>query len=102
MRVLFTVLLMLFVFTANHVAVAFEHCDDPACAVSVSGAEKKNDDKKDMAAAHCSVVCHLTAAMPQHATFIVRNADSMTLFWAESRIPDSVVGEGLIEPPSLA
>ncbi len=95
-------MLMLFMFTANQAAAAFEHCDDPACFDYMGGVQKKSETSKDAHASHCAAGCHQAAAIPQHDACTARNADSATTFWAERPFPESAVGEGFIEPPSLA
>jgi hypothetical protein len=102
MRFLVTVVLMLFMFTANQVAASYEHCVDPACADYMGAAEKKSESKKDSSAAHCSAACHQMVAMPQHEAIAALRVSSISLIWAELRFPESALGEGLIEPPSLA
>lgn len=102
MRLFLAILFTLLIFTSNQVAVAFEQCNEPSCSDYV-GVQKKSENKKDAAASvHCAMGCHHLTAMPQHDTFVSATADAPTTFWTEWLMPESVVGEGLIEPPSLA
>lgn len=104
MRSFVTIMIMLFLFTATQVAASFEHCDEPACSDYSGGVQKKGDDtqKKDGLVTHCAIGCHHITAIPQQALLAVRAATQSASVWAEPLMPDSAIGESLIEPPTLA
>lgn len=97
-------MLMLFVFTANQVAVAFEQCDDPSCSLFSGDVSKKteNNKKESNIPTHCVLGGHHVANLPTGVAMAPQTVGSATPFWAELTMPESVIGEGLIEPPSLA
>lgn len=104
MRLLFTVILTLLVFTANQVAVAYEQCDDPSCSLYSGEMTKKTEQgKKDSnLPVHCALGGHHIADLPQNTLAAVGTEASATTFWGTALMPESAIPEGLIEPPSLA
>lgn len=104
MRFIFTVILMLFMFTANQVAVAFEQCDDPSCSLfSGDMAKKTEQGKKDSnLPVHCALGGHHIADLPQNTLAAVGTEVSASPFWGTALMPESATPESLIEPPSLA
>ncbi|PZP85140.1 MAG: hypothetical protein DI582_06830 [Azospirillum brasilense] len=104
MRLLFTVILTLLVFTANQVAVAYEQCDDPSCSLYSGEMTKKTEQgKKDSnLPVHCALGGHHIADLPQNTSAAVGTEASATTFWGTALMPESAIPEGLIEPPSLA
>ncbi len=88
-------------FTTTQVASAFEHCDEPSCSDYAGGIQKKsNDSKNDGAAMHCAVGCHHATVMPQQMVLALRTTMDVKRIWSERLMPESIVGEALIEPPS--
>lgn len=104
MRRILLALAMLFFFTANQAAMAFEQCEDPFCASGMMDSQKQSDhQKKDPAcAAHCAINSHHIAAMPEDMAGNSAATKPMAPFWATSPVLESAFLEGLIEPPSLA
>lgn len=104
MRLTLTLILTLFLFTANQVAVAFEQCDDPSCSLySGEMAKKSEQGKKDSnLPVHCALSGHHIADLPQKTLATVGTEVSASPFWGTALMPESTIPEGLIEPPSLA
>lgn len=104
MRRILIAIAMLFFFTANQAAMAYNQCTDASCVSGVMDAEKQSEhQKKDPACAeHCSVSSHHAVAMPHDMTASIPAALSPSPQWAVSVVLESATLEGLIEPPSLA
>ncbi len=103
-RLIFTALLVLFVFTANQVAVAYEQCDDPSCSLYSGDMVKKTEQgKKDSnVPVHCALGGHHIADLPQNTLAAVGTEVTASPFWGAALMPESTIPEGLIEPPSFA
>lgn len=104
MRRILIAIAMLFFFTANQAAMAFEQCEDASCVTGTMDVEKQSEHQKQdpACAAHCSISSHHVAAMPQDMTTTAPVASSPSPRWAVGLIPESATLEGIIEPPSLA
>jgi hypothetical protein len=102
MRFLLTVVLTLFIFTANQAAAAFEHCTDATCAESMTMTKKAEDSKDPCCPTHCAIGSHHNLGMPQSVAMTEPASVNAAPVWAERTMPESTTLEGLIEPPSLA
>ncbi|MBN8543652.1 MAG: hypothetical protein J0M34_05250 [Alphaproteobacteria bacterium] len=96
MRFIFTILIALTIFTANQVAMAYEHCDDAHCAFFM-GDEHKQEKKADTGADHhcCGgTVLHLSAVKQPSADVSDKTE------WNLAQGFTSVSPPTLIEPPT--
>lgn len=110
MRFVLTIVFTLLIFTTNQVAQAYEACCEETVAAThehgVAASEHPHghgdSDKQDMPD-HCAMSGHhVLSITPKEAiAHMPRLTDSRT-DWPEITSRESFIGEGLIEPPSLA
>lgn len=108
MRFLVIALFTLFMFTASQTAQAFDMC----CAGEMNAAHNNasvadnghQGDTSKVAPHHCCMLTshHALYSAPHSDALDGRNTLAAIAYWPESPVHESFIGEGLIEPPSLA
>ena len=111
MRLLLTILVTLFFFSTAQVAQAFDVCclaEGKATheQLSTTDDSDKGDAEKSSPKAqlsHCGAGCHVSvSAAPNIEGMTVAAKSSGRNAWPDIAARDPFIGEGLIEPPSLA
>lgn len=105
MRRIFLAIAMLFFFTANQAAMAFEQCESIDCMIGSMDAQKQTEHQKNdpACATHCAIGSHHTIALPHDVTTArAVSTLSPTPIWATGLMPESATLEGPSEPPARA